>query len=378
MRSFAMAGRGDLTLLEMMRRVKDRPLPQVHTIDMRKELKMGNRSVFSGALLDGLTRCMDAGKQAILFVNRRGYSTFVSCRSCGYTVCCTQCDVSMTYHMNGNALRCHYCGQEAEVPAVCPECGSRYIKFFGTGTQRVEEEVRRHFPDIPVLRMDNDTTRGKDAHETLLSSFRNGEARIMVGTQMIAKGLDFPDVTMVGIVAADAMLKLPDYRSAERTFQLLTQVAGRAGRADTPGEVYLQTYDPEHYAIETAARQDYRAFYHEEMMRRKKALYPPYTLIARILIESDAEEKAQDAAQSAMRQMEAFFERRAYLRKYVAALRVMPCPVRRIKGRSRWQVTLKMVDKPVCSEAVAKMSEIAQAPVEGCMILCQMNPSSMM
>ena len=378
MRSFAMAGRGDLTLLEMLRRVNDRPMPQVHIVDMREELKAGNRSVFSGALLGGLKSCLDAGKQAILFVNRRGYSTFVSCRSCGYVVTCSQCDVSMTYHSSERVLRCHYCGQEAPVPSACPECGSPYIKYFGVGTQRVEEEVRRHFPDVPVLRMDNDTTRTKDAHETLLSAFRRGEARILVGTQMIAKGLDFPNVTMVGIIAADAMLKLPDYRSAERTFQLLTQVAGRAGRADSPGEVYLQTYDPEHYAVEAASRQDYRAFYEEEMRRRKRALYPPYTLIARLLYEADREEDAQREAQSAMRQMEAFFERRAYLRKYVVALRVMACPIRKIKGKARWEVTLKIVDKPICQEAVGKMSEIAQIPLENVSCICQVNPSSMM
>ena len=378
MRSFAMAGRGDLTLLEMLRRVNNRPMPQVHIVDMREELKAGNRSVFSGALLSGLKGCLDAGKQAILFVNRRGYSTFVSCRSCGYVVTCPQCDVSMTYHSSEHVLRCHYCGQEAPVPSVCPECASPYIKYFGVGTQRVEEEVRRHFPDVPVLRMDNDTTRTKDAHETLLSAFRRGEARILVGTQMIAKGLDFPDVTMVGIIAADAMLKLPDYRSAERTFQLLTQVAGRAGRADSPGEVYLQTYDPEHYAVEAASRQDYRAFYEEEMRRRKRALYPPYTLIARLLYESDREEDAQREAQSAMRQMEAFFERRVYLRKYVASLRVMACPIRRIKGKTRWEVALKIVDRPICQEAVGKMSEIAQIPLENVSCICQVNPSSMM
>ncbi|MDO5300030.1 MAG: primosomal protein N' [Clostridia bacterium] len=378
MRSFAMAGRGDLTLLEMPRRVNQRPMPDVHVVDMREELRQGNRSVFSGALLTGLQNCMEQGKQAILFVNRRGYSTFVSCRNCGYVVSCTQCDVSMTYHSSENVLRCHYCGQEAPVPQVCPECGSRYIKYFGVGTQRVEEEVRRHMPDVPVLRMDNDTTRTKDAHADLIARFRRGDARILVGTQMIAKGLDFPNVTMVGIIAADAMLRLPDYRSAERTFQLLTQVAGRAGRADCPGEVFLQTYDPEHYAVEAASRQDYRAFFEQEMVRRRRALYPPYTLIARLLFEADREEDAQLAAESAMRQMEAFFERRTYLRKYVVALRVMPCPVKRIKGKSRWQVTLKIVDQPVCQEAVGKMSEIAQMPREGCLCVCQVNPSSMM
>ena len=378
MRSFAMAGRGDLTLLEMPRRVQNRPLPEVHVVDMREELKAGNRSVFSGALLNGLKACLDSGRQAILFVNRRGYSTFVSCRECGYVAACSQCDVSMTYHSVENRLRCHYCGQETPVPATCPECGSRYIKHFGVGTQRVEEETHRHFPGIPTLRMDNDTTRTKDAHAELLARFRSGEARILIGTQMIAKGLDFPNVTMVGIIAADAMLKLPDYRSAERTFQLLTQVAGRAGRAEYPGEVYLQTYDPEHYAIDAASRQDYRAFYALEMQRRKRALYPPYTLLARLLFEARREEDAQRAAQAAMRQMEAFFDRRSYLRKYVIALRVMPCPVKMIKGSSRWQVTLKIVDQPVCQEAVGKMSEIAQAPLENCACICQVNPSSMM
>ena len=378
MRSFAMAGRGDLTLLEMPRRVANRPMPQVHVVDMREELRAGNRSVFSGALLTGLTRCLDEGHQAILFVNRRGYSTFVSCRSCGYTVTCSQCDVSMTYHSAENVLRCHYCGQEMPVPRTCPECGSPYIKYFGVGTQRVEEEVRKFFPDVPVLRMDNDTTRTKDAHAQLLGRFRSGEARVLVGTQMIAKGLDFPEVTMVGIIAADAMLKLPDYRSAERTFQLLTQVAGRAGRAEHPGEVFLQTYDPENYAIEAASRQDYRAFYEEEMMRRRRALYPPYTLLARLLYEADRAEDAQAAAEAAMRQMEAFFERRTYLKKYVIALRVMACPVKMIRGKSRWQVTLKIVDQPICQEAVGKMSEIARTPLERCACICQVNPSSMM
>jgi len=195
---------------------------------------------------------------------------------------------------------------------------------------------------------------------------------------MIAKGLDFPNVTMVGIIAADAMMKLPDYRSGERTFQLLTQVAGRAGRADAPGEVFLQTYDPENTIIESAARQDYRAFYEEEMLRRRRMLYPPYTLIARLLFESVREETAQAEAEAAHRALEAFFERRAYLRKYVKSLRVMPCPVAHIKGKARWQVALKIIDQPVCQEAVGKMSEIASVPRENCTCMCQVNPSSMM
>ena len=195
---------------------------------------------------------------------------------------------------------------------------------------------------------------------------------------MIVKGHDFPNVTLVGVLAADLSLHVSDYRSAERTFQLLTQAAGRAGRGDLPGEVVIQTYDPEHYAIESASRQDYRAFYEQEMHRRRRALYPPYTLIARLLYEADREQDAQQAAESAMRQMEAFFDRRSYLKKYVVSLRVMPCPVKRIKGKTRWQVAMKIVDKPVCQEAVGKMSEIAQAPLENCACICQVNPSSMM
>ena len=377
MLSFARAGRGDLTLLEMPSRVKNRPMPDVHVIDMREELKGGNRSIFSGAMLDGLKRCLSEGKQAILFINRRGYATFVSCRSCGYVVTCENCDISMTYHSSENALRCHYCGSETHMPKTCPSCGSPYIKQFGVGTQRVEEEVKRLFPDVPVLRMDNDTTRTKDAHAELIARFRRGEARILVGTQMIAKGLDFPNVTMVGIVAADAMLRLPDYRAAERTFQQLTQVAGRAGRADSPGEVFLQTYDPDHYAIEAASRQDYRAFFTLEMARRRQALFPPYTLIARLLFEADHEEQAQRAAQQAHRRLEAFLERRAYLKKYVISMRAMACPVVRIRGKSRWQVTLRIVDKPVCQEAVGEMSAIART-AEGCACACQVNPPSMM
>ncbi|MEG0766757.1 MAG: primosomal protein N', partial [Clostridia bacterium] len=284
---FTRALRGDFTLLEMPTRVLSRPLPQVELVDMRDELARGNRGIFSGALVHALEDCLHAGHQAMLLINRRGYSTFVSCRACGYVVRCTQCDVSMTYHLDGTRMRCHYCDAEAEPPQICPSCGSRSIRYFGAGTQKVEEEIHKRFPDVSVLRMDNDTTRGKDAHATLLQKFRAGDARILIGTQMIAKGLDFPHVTMVGVVAADAMLQLPDYRSAERTFQLITQVAGRAGRAQWPGRVIVQTYDPSHYSIQTAAAQDYRAFYEQEFQRRRRSLYPPFTHMVRLLFEGE-------------------------------------------------------------------------------------------
>ncbi|MBQ8091959.1 MAG: primosomal protein N' [Clostridia bacterium] len=378
MRSFALAGRGDYTLLEMPERVKGRSLPDVHIIDMRKELSMGNKSVFSGQLLTGLTRCIERGKQAILFVNRRGYATFVSCRNCGYVVHCEHCDVTMTFHSVGNVLRCHYCGQEMPVPEICPECGSTHIKYFGVGTQRVEDEVHKYFPGVATLRMDNDTTQQKDAHAILLERFRRHEAQVMIGTQMIAKGLDFPDVTMVGIVAADAMLNLPDYRAAERTFQLLTQVAGRAGRAETKGEVFLQTYAPEHYSIQTASRQDYRAFYESEMARRRQTKYPPFTVIVRNVYESLDENKVHEAAQSGFDLIQTFFDRRAYLQKYIIYLRVMPCPIYRIQDKYRWEVLLSIVDLPVCEEAIGKMSEIAGIPVDSVASVCQINPSGLM
>ena len=378
MRSFALAGRGDYQLLEMPQRVHGRSLPDVHIIDMRRELSMGNKSVFSGQLLTGLTHCIEKGKQAILFVNRRGYATFVSCRNCGYVVHCEHCDVSMTYHSVGNTLRCHYCGQEQAVPEICPQCGSTHIKYFGIGTQRVEEEVHKLFPAVPTLRMDNDTTQQKDAHAILLERFRRHEAQVLIGTQMIAKGLDFPDVTMVGIVAADAMLNLPDYRSAERTFQLLTQVAGRAGRAGDKGEVYLQTYSPDHYAVQSASRQDYRAFFEAEMARRRQTKYPPFTLIVRNVYESPDENKVHASAQSGFDLIQTFFERRAYLQKYIVYLRVMPCPIYRIQDKYRWEVLMSIIDQPVCEEAVGKMSEIAGIPVEGVLSVCQINPSGLM
>ena len=378
MRSFAMAGRGDYGLLEMPQRVHGRSLPDVHIIDMRRELSMGNKTVFSGQLLTGLTHCIEKGKQAILFVNRRGFATFVSCRSCGYVVHCEHCDVSMTYHSVGNTLRCHYCGQEQAVPEVCPKCGSTHIKYFGIGTQRVEEEVHKLFPSVSTLRMDNDTTQQKDAHAILLERFRRHEAQVLIGTQMIAKGLDFPDVTMVGIVAADAMLNLPDYRAAERTFQLLTQVAGRAGRAEDKGEVYLQTYAPDHYAIQTASRQDYRAFFEAEMARRRQTKYPPFTLIVRNVYESLDENKVHVTAQSGFDLIQTFFERRAYLQKYIVYLRVMPCPIYRIQDKYRWEILMSIIDQPVCEEAVGKMSEIAGIPTEGVASVCQINPSGLM
>ncbi len=379
--SFAKAMRGDYTLLEMPSRVMDRPLPEVHVVDMRKELEAGNRSIFSTLLTQKLRECMDRGNQAMLFLNRRGYQSFVSCRSCGYVVKCGQCDIAMTYHQTGGdgRMHCHYCGLEAPPPNVCPQCGSKYIRYFGLGTQKVEDEVQKLLPDIKVLRMDIDTTGGKDAHHRMLSSFRAGDYRILVGTQMIAKGLDFPNVTLVGVVAADMTLNLPDYRSPERTFQLLTQVAGRAGRAQEPGEVVVQTYKPEHPVIRAAADQDYRTFYQMEFQRRRTGLYPPFTVLCRLLVESGQGKEAQRICQHLYEECEAYLKDHPTYQKRVLLMRMDEAPVKMIRGKTRYHVLIKLFEHPDSRSLAGFLSELAQAETEPtCQIYFEWNPSSMM
>ena len=252
----------------------------------------------------------------------------------------------MTFHQVENVLRCHYCGREMPPPKTCPKCGSRYIKYFGAGTQKVAEEVMKRFAGARVVRVDVDTTREKDAHEKLLERFRSGEANVLVGTQMIAKGLDFPNVTLAGVVAADMSLNLPDYRSRERTFQLITQVAGRAGRAEHPGRVVVQTYEPDHYVIQLAAKQDYRAFYLRESAYRRKALYPPFTAIARIVFSAKAAAQAQAAAEAAEAALGEFLDREG-MRPDVVQMRAVEAPIKLLRGLARWQVFLKMYFKGI-------------------------------
>ncbi len=289
--SYYHALNGDYKLLTLSKRAKeDSFLARVFVADMREELKRGNRGIFSNRLQELMRDRLDAGQQIILFLNRRGHTGFISCRSCGHVFKCPHCDVSLTSHFSGTnreKLVCHYCGYEQKRPALCPECQSRYIGGFGVGTQKVEEEAAKLFPRAKILRMDMDTTRNKDAHEQILSRFANGEADILVGTQMIVKGHDFSNVTLVGVVAADLTLFENDYRSAERTFDLLTQAAGRAGRGSLKGDVVIQTYAPEHYCIETAARQDYQAFYEEERAYRELLAYPPFTHVLAVFMEQE-------------------------------------------------------------------------------------------
>lgn len=272
--SFYGARMGETRLFTLTRRATGGHLPAVTTVDMRRELREGNRSILSRELFEKMEGRLKEGQQVMLFLNRRGYSGFVSCRSCGHVIKCPHCDVSLSLHRNGRMV-CHYCGYEEPAVKKCPQCGSTFIGGFKAGTQQIENLVKQAFPDAGVLRMDADTTRGKDGHAEILRAFGKGEADILVGTQMIVKGHDFPNVTLVGILAADLSLNVSDYQAAERTFQLLTQAAGRAGRGDLPGEVVIQTYDPENYAVVCAGKQDYLAFYEKEMEYRSLAGYPP-------------------------------------------------------------------------------------------------------
>ncbi|AKM18473.1 primosomal protein N' [Geobacillus stearothermophilus] len=372
--TFARAAKGVYELLELPERVSRQGLPSVHVVDMREELRSGNRSMFSRRLLDGLRARLERGEQAVLFLNRRGYSTFVMCRGCGYVIRCPHCDISLTYHRAGERMKCHYCGHEEPLAPRCPSCGSEHIRFFGTGTQKVEEELTRLLPKARVIRMDVDTTGRKGAHEELLSRFAAKEADILLGTQMIAKGLDFPNVTLVGVLAADTMLHLPDFRAAEKTFQLLTQVSGRAGRHELPGEVVIQTYTPDHYSIELAARHDYRAFYRREMMLRKAHGYPPYYYLTLITV---AHQEAPAAAKTAEKIA-------AYMRKQLSneavVLGPVASPIARLHDRYRYQCMIKYKREPNVTAALKAVIDRYQADAAhgGAAITVDTNPYMMM
>ncbi len=293
--SFYKARQGEYQLFSLYSRAGEGKLPKTEIIDLREELKAKNKSILSRRLYEQIADRIEKKEQTILFINRRGYAGFVSCRSCGHVIKCPHCDISLTSHNRGN-LVCHYCGYEEGMPKLCPSCGSPYIAAFGTGTQKIEELVKREFPTARVLRMDLDTTGGKEGHEKILSTFANHEADILIGTQMIVKGHDFKDVTLVGILAADLSLYAGDYRAAERTFDLLAQAAGRAGRGEKPGEVVIQTYNPDHYSVQMAAGHDYLNFYEQEILYRSMLEYPPTGHMVAVLMTSPEEKKVEAAA----------------------------------------------------------------------------------
>ncbi|MEH1938898.1 MAG: primosomal protein N' [Nostoc sp.] len=323
--------------LSLPERINSRPLPPVEIVDMRQELQQGNRSIFSRSLQEALQELQQRKQQGILFIHRRGHSTFVSCRSCGYVLECPHCDVSLAYHHTEEKapelLRCHYCNYARSHPKFCPDCSSPYLKFFGSGTQRVTQELARQFPELRLIRFDSDTTRNKGSHRTLLTQFANGEADLLVGTQMLTKGLDLPQVTLVGVVAADGLLNLSDYRASERAFQTLTQVAGRAGRGDDPGRVIVQTYTTEHQVIEAVRSHDYHSFSQAELEQRQALNYPPYGRLILLRLSSLDPIQVQNTAQiiaTALSTQEEF-----------EILGPAPASILRVANRYRWQILIK-------------------------------------
>lgn len=316
-------------------------LPTIDVVDMRQEVENGNVSSFSMSLQEKLQERLEKNEQSVLLLNRRGYSSFVMCRDCGYVLPCPNCDISLTLHMDSKTMKCHYCGHEERIPYRCPNCGQDKIRYYGTGTQKVEEELQTLLPDSRILRMDVDTTRRKGAHEKILRTFGEGQADILLGTQMIAKGLDFPNVTLVGVLNADTALNLPDFRSSERTFQLLTQVSGRAGRAEKPGEVTIQSFNPEHYAIQLAKAQDYEDFYTKEMYIRHRGDYPPYYFTVQITASHPEENEA------AKQMFQIATKLKQGLSPQAILLGPTPNAIMRVNNRYFYQVIIKYKQEPM-------------------------------
>ena len=379
--SYTKGKNSEYLLVKLLGRI-GKTLPSVCIVDMRQELSKGNVSMFSARLIDALGKALESGKQAILFLNRRGYSSFVSCRRCGLVLSCCACRVNYTYHASRNRLLCHYCGRGIGMPSTCPSCGSEHIKRSGIGTQKVEEEVKKFFPGAKVLRMDLDTTKGKHGHEKILDSFRRNEASILIGTQMVTKGLDFPQVTVVGVLAADMSLYTGDFRSSEYTYQLLTQVAGRAGRAKDPGFVYVQTYSPEHYAIKMATESNYESFYEHESKLRLANEYPPYTNVFSVMITGPAEIDVINALRKLVAIMEYTNTKdreKSGGKQRFEIIGMSPAFVSKINLVYRWKILLKCKDEEALTAfvlyTVGKLKE--NDPLKGLTVNLNLNPVMM-
>mgnify|MGYP004502423765 CR=1 FL=1 len=325
-----------IDLLKLTKRANNSKLPQVKIVDLKMELATGNRSMLSRELYEAITQNLEAKKQTILFLNRRGYSTFIMCRECGYTVKCKNCDISMTYHKTENKLKCHYCGYEENIVTICPECHSTKIRYFGTGTQKLEQEINKLFPNASTIRMDIDTVTKKNSHEEILNKFKNENIDILIGTQMVVKGHHFPNVTLVGVIAADSSLNIDDYRANERTFQILTQVAGRAGRENSEGKVIIQTYNPENFSILCAQKQDYEMFYNTEIALRKQLNYPPFCDIILIGFNSLSEKELIDVSNKVYNYLKEKLNTEEF-----NIFRPMPSPINKIQNKYRWRIIIK-------------------------------------
>lgn len=362
---------GEFSLIEMPKRINRRPLPEVIIADMRREVRRGNNSAFSSVLQEELERCLEDGKQAILFLNRRGYSQTVICKECGYVAKCEACDVALTYHRDEDCLKCHYCGAKYGMLSACPECGGKKLSYAGTGTQRIVYDLQRLYPKARILRMDNDTTSGKEGHYKILKRFSERQADILVGTQMIAKGHDFPSVTLVGILDADMSLHFSDYRSRERTFQLITQVAGRSGRAEEQGKVVLQTFDPENEVLRFATTYDYAGFYRNEISLRAAMAFPPFSKIVRVLVTGEDDKKTLEALRVVYVALEELYRKNTDKFLFFNKMRA---PIKRIQNKYRYQVLMRLSDTSVLP-AVYEACENARC--RDVLIGVEENPSNM-
>ena len=367
--TFYEAKNRNINLYTLTKRANNMNLPEVEIVDLRQELAYGNKSMFSYKLQEAIKKNIDNKKQTILFLNRRGYSTFIMCRSCGYIVKCKNCNIPLTYHSFGNTLKCHYCGYETSSVKVCPECQSEKIKYFGTGTQKVEEELKKMFPDITTIRMDIDTVSKKNSHEEILNEFKEKNIDCLIGTQMVVKGHHFPNVTLVGVIAADSSINSDDYKSVERGFQTLVQVAGRSGREET-GKVIIQTYNPDHYAIIDAQKQDYDIFYSQEIELRKMMIYPPFCDIIVIRFSGENVKEIQNVSKKVYDKINNLNEDGLFIYKPV------PAPIDKIKNKYRWRIILKC-------KLTSRVLDIIKYGIENSgvkdtSIVVDINPNSMM
>ena len=361
----------EFSLIRLTKRINQKPMPEIEVVDMRREVRRGNNTPFSSTLKEELERCLEKDKQAILFLNRRGYSQTVICKECGYVAKCEACDVSLTYHREDDCLKCHYCGQKYSTLSACPDCGGIKLSYAGTGTQKIAYELQKLYPKARIIRMDNDTTSGKEGHYKILKTFAEHKADILVGTQMIAKGHDFPAVTLVGILDADMSLHFNDYRSGERTFQLITQVAGRSGRAGEKGKVVLQTFDPENDVLRFATAYDYEGFYENEISSRMAMAFPPFSKIVRVLITGEDDTKTLEALREVYIGLERLYTQNP--EKFIF-FNKMRSPIKRIQNKYRYQVLMRLAERDILSDVY---DICAEAKTRDVLVSVEENPTNL-